>query len=670
MTDVTVIFDSAEPSLPANGTLWVDPALEAVGFRAPDISGSKWIDLSKPKSYLPSKPMRVVQQILHRMNFSLGNNPFVSGPSTSGGVLTDEGSSLPSGFDLEYPPSLTDGPVEYYGGVGTLDDWGIRFYTATASGVPGTMLNAAQAQFGLWGDAFGIQLEKPYASYRILVEEGGVDREIPVSDLPFTTTGSGDTLYLVQFPNRARRVITVETMGDFNSNNRYSGRIGSIWVKSETDRVFHVQRPALKMVFVGDSAYSQVQPTRMGTAMPYVIAAHMGIKDVKVTGVAGTGYIKAISDTVNFPARRSDWLDYEPDLAMFRMTENDAEFDNTDVIQAVLLEIKTLRAARPDCVIFVQELIVLPGDGPTSQRPVRNQLIRNAVAALRDPFVVTVSHGLAPYDYWVEQGTGYIGNEQHDGPRDVMVTATDHWSELGDLMVGIWCGHEMKAALEKIYYGNDRVEKVLQAATKVSTLLLLNGTSLTDESGRHTVAAYEGTPTFGGDMIRLDGATSLIVTDNLDDFKVEGPYTVEMQVEAAAVDAIANQVWLSTLNATADNNGYEVFSQAEGDGGAVAFYGDKGTYQIAGGGGSIHTGSKVDIALVNDDTQFRMYVGGNIYIAAGATMQSAAVPLLIGRESTASGKNPKGGLRLQITNAALYSGSSYTPAAWPRTPLI
>jgi hypothetical protein len=663
MTDVTVVFNSTEPTGQPDGTLWVNPVSKASGLRVPDISGSKWLDMSRPADFLPSKAMRIAQQLLNRMGFAMGNNSFVSGDSTSGGVLTDV-SSLPSGFDLEYPASVSAGPFEYYGSVTpVLDSWGLRFSSSTATGSPSTMLSAAQCEFGLWGDAFVIQLEKPYGSYRILVEEGGVRRPLPLADLPFLTTGSGAQLYKVQFPTVARRVITIEVSGAA-SNIRNSGRLGSLWVKSATSRAFKVQRSSLKGVWVGDSSFSGVAG-RCGTANPFVMAEHMGLRDRKVSGVPGTGFIKAISDTVNYPARRADWIDYAPDFAMFRMTSADGEYDNTDVIRAIMLEVTTLRAARPDCIIFIQDLIIYEGD--TSNAPVRNQLIRNAVTALRDPFVKVVSQGTAPLDYWLEQGTGNSASPQGDGPRDVMVNGTEHWSEIGDLMMGIRMAQEIKRALEEIYFGTDKANTPFVAATKVSTLLLMNGSGLTDETGRHTVTNAEGTVTQDG-MVRLDGSSSLIVTDNLDDFKIEGHYTIEMQIEADRIDATGNWVWLSTLNDAFDNTGWEVYSLSDANGAKIAFYGDKGANQIA--SPVVLTGSPVDIAIVNDDTQLRIYVNGTLYIAAGATTQSAAAALRIGREATSSAKNPTGGLRLQITNAALYSGGSYSVPAWPRTALI
>jgi len=192
-----------------------------------------------------------------------------------------------------------------------------------------------------------------------------------------------------------------------------------------------------------------------------------------------------------------------------------------------------------------------------------------------------------------------------------------------------------------------------------NVVLLLQGSSLTDATGRHTLIVNEGTPTADG-MLRFDGSSSLRIEDALADFQFPGAYTIEGQLQEAPP---GNSTSVLVSNAYADG-GWEVFARGAPDlsGG---FYGDGGAF-IEPATPPWVTSAVVDWAFVSDESGSALYLGGTRIGIGGASPQTALSALYLGREGPASAKNLIGGMRLRITKGiARMSGETYTPMTWP-----
>jgi hypothetical protein len=201
----------------------------------------------------------------------------------------------------------------------------------------------------------------------------------------------------------------------------------------------------------------------------------------------------------------------------------------------------------------------------------------------------------------------------------------------------------------------------------VSTVLLLNGGSLVDATGRHTISTNDGTVTSSGGLLSFDGASALRIDDNLSDFAFAGSFTIEGQINGVSAGA-GTAVFLSNYDGSAQT--FELFTRGlpNYNGGWYAPFGD---YQ-----------ESSTPAWINDTTHDFAFVydaatgAQSLYLDGTRISTSTGQPhgynpttppsLYIGRESATSTKFLKGLLRLRIDNGvALYTGASYTPPSWP-----
>lgn len=198
-------------------------------------------------------------------------------------------------------------------------------------------------------------------------------------------------------------------------------------------------------------------------------------------------------------------------------------------------------------------------------------------------------------------------------------------------------------------------------------VLLLQGDSLEDAKGRHILITHEGTVTSADGLLQFDGASSLRVDNNLDDFTFPGSFTIEGQIDGVSAGA-ATAVLLSVNTGLAGD--WEIFTRGASNfnGG---FYATSGDYLEPSSPAwitdSLHSFAYVYDAdakvshLYLDGTQ----IGSNTN-PANDYLPDVAASLFIGRENAVNEKRFKGGLTVRITNGvARYTGSTYTPPTWP-----
>jgi len=197
----------------------------------------------------------------------------------------------------------------------------------------------------------------------------------------------------------------------------------------------------------------------------------------------------------------------------------------------------------------------------------------------------------------------------------------------------------------------------------VSTVLLLNGGSLVDSSGRHTLIANDGTVTSSGGRLSFDGASSLRIDDNLSDFSFPGDFTIEGEFFGTVAGA-GTEVFFSNYVGQAGD--FELFTRGSPSF-AMGIYSTSGVYFE--GGPAVVDDTVHAFAFVRQGTTVSYYVDGTRIAQDSSGLQDYTMDtpssVFIGREGAAS-KFFKGLLRLRVDNGvALYTGATYTPPTWP-----
>ena len=197
-----------------------------------------------------------------------------------------------------------------------------------------------------------------------------------------------------------------------------------------------------------------------------------------------------------------------------------------------------------------------------------------------------------------------------------------------------------------------------------NVVLLLNGNSLTDAKGRHTLIVNDGTPTVNANGIYLDGASSLRIEDNLVDFRLTAPFTMEGELTGVSAGA-ATAVFFS--NYAGVNGDFELFTRG-GPNFNMGFYGDANVFleQLT----PVIIDAPVSWAFTVDNLSMcRLFVNGVVIasgVAGGGGFDTGSLlPVFIGRENAGSTKFFKGSLRLRVTKGVCRYADTYTPPAWP-----
>ena len=387
--------------------------------------------------------MRTVQQVLHRANFTMGNNKFTAGESTSGGVVTPE-AAVPGTFTLVYPASATERPRRYYGGIPVMDGFGVRLHTSTwqvgtrvTSGAPG-------CQVALYGDELLMELEAGYI-YKFLVREGDVDKYLPTSDVTLET-GSGAKWYRLAFSSVAQRIITIETSTDLAvGETQQPGRIGALRVKASNSVLYAAPHRGPRILFVSDSGMQGVNGWP-GASNACVIAACLGIKDAFVSCNHSTGVIIGNAGALKWPERTSDWVDAAPDILVFRLSwAEPGNVTTTAAVTAYMGVVNSARTALPDTFIIVQGYDYgPPADYPDEAQALEiNDAMAVEIAALDDPFIKMVT----PFDSVDES----IFTGPSPGTVDTLLNG--HYSATGDLVLGFLLAERYLALFNEAFYG-------------------------------------------------------------------------------------------------------------------------------------------------------------------------------------------------------------------------
>ncbi|RZL85498.1 MAG: hypothetical protein EOP82_32630 [Variovorax sp.] len=198
------------------------------------------------------------------------------------------------------------------------------------------------------------------------------------------------------------------------------------------------------------------------------------------------------------------------------------------------------------------------------------------------------------------------------------------------------------------------------------TVLLLNGGSVADATGRHTLIANTGTVTSDGSRLVFDGASGLRIDDNLEDFSFSGPFTIEGELVGDTSTVVATLMLLSNYNG---GGSWQMFYRGPGASFRGGIYAEGATFMEPNG----HvwaTDAPVPFAFTWDGTTSRLFLNGNVIASdtpgSADFTQNTVGPLYIGMEGpyAGGGKFLLGKLRLRIINGeALYTGP-YTPPAW------
>lgn len=201
-----------------------------------------------------------------------------------------------------------------------------------------------------------------------------------------------------------------------------------------------------------------------------------------------------------------------------------------------------------------------------------------------------------------------------------------------------------------------------------SVVLLLQGDTLTDASGRHALITNDGAVVPGPTGLFFNGGSALRIDDNLADFAPTGSFTIDGEATIATITA-STFILLSTYIGVPGD--WQFFTR-----GAPNFQG--GVFATSGAyieppAPPWATGAPVAFAFQYDADALptpvaSLYVGGDrigMSVAAGNYAPSPPNPLYIGRESATVAKFLNGFLRLRMTHASRGYGASYIPPTWP-----
>lgn len=254
-----------------------------------------------------------------------------------------------------------------------------------------------------------------------------------------------------------------------------------------------------------------------------------------------------------------------------------------------------------------------------------------------------------------------------DGSTSSTLNATHEYAEAGTYLVGFRAKNHIgwsEPVTQEIEVSGDNPET---DPFWNNVVLLLNGNALTDAKGRHTLDDFEGAVTVVDGRLFFDGASSLEVLGNLDDFNLPGDFTIEGESAGAGVSATGTMVLLSNY---AGGGTFQVYCR--GKDGNSGFYaevvsGDALAYESA---PALLQDVPVQWAAVRQGSTFRWYIDGNVVQTfnnvGGNISQSPAPRAFVGRATPSTAQNYSGGLRLRVTKGvARYAGSSYTPPTWP-----
>lgn len=379
----------------------------------------------------------------HNAALSADNIPTITGYSAST-FETPVGSPAVAPIDA-FPRAYAaaeDGvmPWLFGGGEPVLDGGGLRFPAVTWDG-QGRIPHSAFIDFITYGDTVVVGLEAGTSQYRFLVKEGGSFRYVSKSGIASPVSGSGKAYYKLEFPTRKHREIRIEqyVVGAYNGG---SGRFWGVNV-AEGDQIFRPKDAGQRLIFIGDSngmAFNGPAPD----SRIHVMAAHLGIDDVWISGNPGNG-------SLSWAGRNSDWLDFTRELVHFQVSWIDYSNGSGGIpfetsCANIMAQVDLVRETYPEAIIHVEGLIYSHTETATPDWRDLEALVKAAVEARDDNYLRWIST-VEAYEGPMtgEDGSPATGNY----PEMVAVPpGNDHWSAAGDVHIGIHLAHRYVESLE------------------------------------------------------------------------------------------------------------------------------------------------------------------------------------------------------------------------------
>lgn len=207
-----------------------------------------------------------------------------------------------------------------------------------------------------------------------------------------------------------------------------------------------------------------------------------------------------------------------------------------------------------------------------------------------------------------------------------------------------------------------------------SVVLLLNGDTLADATGRHTLTQFGngGDVTASSSGLVFGGNAALRIEGGYGDFAFGagvGSVTIEARVLGIQAGAWQGARMIASNYAGAAGD-WEFYGRGSNSGYRGGFYSTAGAY-LEPVAGLWVDGTEHDVAFTYDaetDTSSLYLDGQRIDVSDGPSNYGwGGSPLFVGRESAGSEKFWIGNMRLAITkDVCKMSGDSYTPEPWPR----
>lgn len=242
-----------------------------------------------------------------------------------------------------------------------------------------------------------------------------------------TSPGSDSGIYLVS--------VTFAAAGVYRVGLELSHNLQIVGVNiGPTDTLLPtVKRRAARLYAVTDSFGDGSTTGSALTALdtyPSTLAAMLGIQDLYLNGVGGTGWLNAGSQSTYGPRITADiaaWTGDAPDIVLLQGTVNDgaaAAANSTNLVTAVQASITAVRAAWPHALLVVTGNIRPSAPLGGNDLTVNTAMI-SAASTAADLFIDASAEG------WFS-GLGHVGATTGTGNADVMDSSdATHPTQLG-----------------------------------------------------------------------------------------------------------------------------------------------------------------------------------------------------------------------------------------------
>lgn len=255
--------------------------------------------------------------------------------------------------------------------------------------------------------------------------------------------GGGSQMWLrLNFPDARKRRVAIE--------GRYDIRLIGISSPGNAACTRPADNSALRMIFVGDSNAWMYGYDLKGASYGLVLADCLGIRDVRLSAISGTG-LQATNggSNYNYGQRIADVTGVsDVDLVVFAMSWNDwnygAGFTASQIKTAAAALITATRAAHPNAVILfhgVNTWDIAPADETGLDG--HEAAVQEAVSESSDPLVGFIPVRSAAGDPILFGGSTTPGTHANR----YVNTSIDHMTPDGNNYVGRWLADRVFSAL-------------------------------------------------------------------------------------------------------------------------------------------------------------------------------------------------------------------------------